>query len=68
MYERCLDCKVPNKSVEDKKLCSLHWRPCTGTKAGFPRNGWSCPRDTWDALSENEKEKIREVILDNRQV
>lgn len=43
--KKCLDCILP-KSLEEKQMCGLHWRPGSGTKVGFPVDGWECPKDT----------------------
>lgn len=48
-YEHCIECKMPFKSLRDKYLCSIHWRPKSGTKEGFPlEDGFNCPRDGWE--------------------
>jgi len=48
-YEYCLECEMPFKSLRDKYLCSIHWRPKSGTKEGWPlENGTNCPRDGWE--------------------
>lgn len=47
----CEDCPISFQSAKDKCGCGYHWRPKTGTKAGFPRpDGWNCPRDTFERL------------------
>ena len=47
LYPYCDDCLMPHQNLQEKLLCGLHWRPLSGTKAGFPlENGWNCPKDT----------------------
>lgn len=42
---KCEGCPIFEKG-DDRTRCALHWRPGTGTKAGFPKkDGWECPRD-----------------------
>lgn len=53
-YERCLTCSVLFNSWEDRGECSLYWRPYSGTKYGFPKDGWNCPMDTFNELVNNE--------------
>ena len=45
-YSYCDDCKLPFRNHGEKIMCSWHWRPLSGTKNGFPKDGWNCPKDS----------------------
>lgn len=45
LYPYCDDCPIKFYSRQEKLECGLYWRPLTGTKIGFPINGWNCPKD-----------------------
>lgn len=47
LYNRCLMCPLAFKDWGERGECSLHWRPYSGTKYGFPKDDWHCPLDTF---------------------
>lgn len=55
---KCEGCPIFEKG-DDRTRCALHWRPGTGTKAGFPKkDGWECPR--------SDTEKYKTVPIEIR--
>ena len=55
-YQYCDDCDYPFfQSKYEKYYCSFHWRPLSGTKVGFPKDGWNCPKDSWREIIEKVK-------------
>ena len=58
LYPYCDYCPIPFESEQEKKLCGLHWRPKTGTKAGFPMaDGFNCPKDVLNKKTKNDCEE-----------
>ena len=64
---KCRGCTFPQIVGMNKFDCAIHWRPGTGTKAGFPtKDGLECPRDSLDKLAEitvesSNKEEVEET-------
>lgn len=58
-YPYCDNCPIVFPSIAEENNCSLHWRPQTGTKEGFPVDGkLNCPRDykaVKDAIEHGKK-------------
>ena len=57
LYEYCYDCPLKFRSEREKIECGMHWRPLTGTKHGFPIDGFNCPKDSyllWLNLDSNQ--------------
>lgn len=57
LYQYCDDCPLSFrfKNENEMKYCGLYWRPKAAKKQGFPANGWNCPRDTWDGMTDDQK-------------
>lgn len=59
LFPYCEDCKLPFRSKTDKYKCSMYWRPLSGTKHGFPIDGFNCPKDSWILWEGKEKEETK---------
>lgn len=60
----CENCFLP--MTDDERCgCMTHWRPQTGTKVGFPKDGWNCPKDSFGTkeLKEILERYKRAIIL-----
>lgn len=54
LYPYCSSCTLTFTTDKDKYLCSMHWRPQSGTKHGFPIDGFNCPSDALERRRELE--------------